>query len=254
MINACSFGLTITKTTDMHDIIRYSHVALGALCLISGIIPMFSKKGGKLHRQVGRLFFWSMFGIFITALLLLFSYRFNFFLLVIAVFSFYQCFTGYRVLYRKKPGEQTWIDWTGAIITLLAGLSFLYLGTKRFMAYGSMNPLTILLFVFGVLTSWAAIEDMINFRKKDMPEKLWWFYHHMSAFCGAYIAAITAFAVQMSGSYLSHIEYNWLSWILPAMIGVPLISFWKRKYMTKHAAKKTIRVSVKSIPTPTERK
>lgn len=241
-----SFGPHFTKTTDMHDIIRYSHVALGIICLISGIIPMVSKKGGKLHRQVGKLFFWSMFGIFITALLLLFLYRFNFFLLVIAVFSFYQCFTGYRVLYRKKPGEQNWIDWTGASITLIAGLSFLYLGVTRYLASGSMDPLTILLFIFGFLTSWAAIEDMINFRKKDTDEKLWWFYHHMSAFCGAYIAAVTAFAVQMSVSHLSHIEYSWLSWILPAVIGVPLISFWKRKYMAKHAGKKTIKITIKS--------
>lgn len=228
----------------MHEILRYSHVAMGVLCLISGIIPMFSKKGGKLHRQVGKLFFWSMFGIFLTALLMIFFYRFNFFLLVIAVFSFYQCFTGCRVLYRKKPGEQTWIDWTGASITLIAGLSFLYSGGIRFLATHSLDPLSILLFVFGFLTSWAAIEDMINFRKKDMDEKLWWFYHHMSAFCGAYIAAITAFAVQMSSSYLSHIEYSWLSWILPAMIGVPLISFWKRKYMTKHNQSKPIKVTV----------
>lgn len=218
----------------MHEFIRYSHVLLGALCLLSGIIPMVTKKGGKLHRQTGRLFFWSMFGIFLTALIMITFYRFSFFLLVIGVFSFYMCFTGYRVLYRKKQGEQTWIDWTGAIITVVAGCSFLFLGGFRFLSSGNLNPLTILLFVFGILTSWAAIEDMILFRRKEIDDKLWWFYHHMSAFCGAYIAAITAFAVQMSGTHLAHVEYAWLSWILPATLGIPMISFWKRRYMKKH--------------------
>ncbi|RNC83806.1 MAG: hypothetical protein ED557_08515 [Balneola sp.] len=222
----------------MHDILRYTHVLLGALCLISGLIPMFSKKGGKLHRLSGKLFFWTMFGIFATALLMIFFYRFNYFLLVIAVFSFYMCFTGYRVLYRKKPGEQNWIDWTGAIITTLAGLSFLYLAVTRYIDSGSIKPLIILLTVFGFLTSWSAIEDMIIFRKKNVDDKLWWFYHHMSAFCGAYIAAVTAFAVQMSGTHLAHLEYAWLSWILPAALGTPLISIAKRRYMKKHQSNK----------------
>lgn len=223
----------------MHDILRYTHVFLGALCLISGLIPMFSKKGGKLHRLTGQLFFWSMFGIFATALLMIFFFRFNYFLLVIAVFSFYMCFTGYRVLYRKKPGEQTWIDWSGAIITVLAGFSFLYLAITRYLDSGSLNPLTILLIVFGVLTSWSAIEDMTIFRKKEVDSKLWWFYHHMSAFCGAYIAAVTAFAVQMSGTHLSHLEYSWLSWVLPAALGTPFISIAKRRYMKKHGSNKS---------------
>ncbi len=218
----------------LSNILIYSHIAFGTVCLISGIIPMISKKGGKLHRQTGKLFFWSMFGIFITALGIISFVRFNFFLLIIAVLSFYLCFTGYRVLHRKKPGEQTWIDWSGAIITFIAGLSFIYAGTTRYIEIGSFDPLTILLFFFGPLTSLNAGQDMRIFLLKEIDDKLWWFYHHMSAFCGAYIAAVTAFAVQMSNTHLSHLEYSWLAWILPGIVGAPLISFWKRRYMKKH--------------------
>ena len=200
---------------------------------------MITKKGGKAHRQTGIVFFWAMFGIFITALLLITFYRFSFFLLVIGVFSFYNCFTGYRVLYRKKPGEQTWVDWSGALITLLAGLSFI--GTAiYYLAQGSgFTPFIILLCIFGFFTSSTAITDIRIFRKTDMDEKLWWFYHHMGAMGGAYIAAITAFAVQMSNSHLSHLEYSWLSWILPAAIGVPAFSLWTRSYRKKFELRKT---------------
>ncbi len=222
----------------MAELLIYSHVAFGASCLFSGIIPMVSKKGGKLHRQTGKVFFWSMFGIFASALLMILFIRFNFFLLIISVFSFHQCFTGYRVLYRKKAGEQTWVDWFGAIITLIAGLSFIFTGVSRLIDQGTLNPLTILLFVFGALTVWAASDDIRMFMKKEIGDKLWWFYHHMTTFCGAYIAAVTAFAVTISGRYFSHLEYSWLAWILPGMIGGPLISFWKRKYMKKNAGRK----------------
>lgn len=222
----------------MHDFIIYSHVFFGAICLISGLIPMLVKKGGKVHNRSGQIFFWSMFGIFITALILITFYRFSFFLLVIGVFSFYNCFTGYRVLYRKKPGQQTWVDWTGALITLGAGLSFI--GTAVYnLAQGSgFTPYVILLCAFGFFTSSTAMTDIRIFRKPDMDEKLWWFYHHMGAMGGAYIAAITAFAVQMSESHFSHLEYSWLAWLLPAAIGVPGFTFWARSYRKKFALRK----------------
>ncbi len=222
----------------MHDIIRYSHVALGAICLVSGFIPMVVKKGGKIHNQSGIIFFWSMFGIFITALLLITFFRFNFFLLVIGVFSFYNCFTGYRVLKRKKPGQQTWIDWTGAIITLIAGLSF-WATAIYYLSQGvGLTSYIILLILFGFFTSGIAITDIRIFRKNDMDEKLWWFYHHMGTMGGAYIAAITAFSVQMSATYLSHFEYSWLSWLLPAAIGVPGFSYWRKTYRKKFELRK----------------
>ncbi|MEO1022569.1 MAG: hypothetical protein AAFW89_08495 [Bacteroidota bacterium] len=217
----------------MHDVLRYTHIACGVVCLFSGLLPIITKKGGKLHRQTGRLFFWSMFGIFITALGLIFLVQFNYFLLVISVFSFYSCFTGYRVLYRKKVGEQTWIDWAGAVITLLAGLSFIYFAVKNLLAGSGLQPIVILLIVFGSLTSWISIEDMLIFQKKEMNSKMWWWYHHMNAMSGAYIAAITAFAVQMSGLYLDHLSFSWLAWVLPGMIGAPMISIAKRRYKKK---------------------
>lgn len=224
----------------MKELLTFIHITCGTICLISGLMPMFSKKGGKIHRRAGATFFWSMFGIFISALALITFIKFNFFLLIIGVFSFYQCFTGYRVLYRKKPGQQKWFDWAGAIITLLAGLSFIGMGIWRVIEYSSFSSITILLFIFGVLTSLTATTDIRMFLKTDIDEKLWWYYHHLVAFSGAYIAAVTAFAVQMGGTHFPNSEFVWMTWVLPGVIGGLLISFWKRKYMRKH--KSAVRV------------
>ena len=82
----------------------YSHVFAGASVLLSGLVAMLAPKGGRGHRMAGQLYFWGMFWIFASALLLIGMVRFNIFLLVMGVFSFYLTFSGYRVLKRKGAG------------------------------------------------------------------------------------------------------------------------------------------------------
>ena len=55
------------------------HVAAGIFSLISGLIAVIAKKGGKLHRKVGLLYFLSMIIIFITALGIVIFLEFNFY-------------------------------------------------------------------------------------------------------------------------------------------------------------------------------
>ena len=113
----------------MADALILSHVVAGVTTLISGLLAaFFGKKGGKLHRQVGLVFYWSMFWIFISALLIISFVRFSAFLLVIAVFSWYMTFSGVRVLKLKKTMMAKPVDWTAAIITLLSGLFFIGMG------------------------------------------------------------------------------------------------------------------------------
>ena len=77
----------------MEKLLILSHVVAGGLTLVSGLLAAFvGKKGGKLHKQVGNTFFWSMFWIFVSAILIISFVRFSDFLLVIAVFSFYMAF------------------------------------------------------------------------------------------------------------------------------------------------------------------
>ena len=106
----------------------YSHVFAGASVLLSGLVAMLAPKGGRGHRMAGQLYFWGMFWIFASALLLIGMVRFNIFLLVMGVFSFYLTFSGYRVLKRKAPGQQGWIDWGAAIFAIASRLGLLFYG------------------------------------------------------------------------------------------------------------------------------
>jgi len=215
---------------NLEQIIILSHVIAGGLTLASGLMAAFiGKKGGKLHKQVGKVFFWSMFWIFISALLIIAFIRFNFFLLIIAVFSFYMTFSGVRVLKIKKTLKVEWYDWAASVITMLFGLSLFIIGIRLLILNGTQNAMGYLCLFFGFFTANTAWLNFKGFRKKEQP-KMWWWFAHMNSMCGALIASITAFLVQNGEIFGIADRMNWLLWVLPAAIGSPLISYWARKY------------------------
>ena len=69
---------------------------------------------------------------------------------------------------------------------------------------------------------------------KHVDHKLWWFYHHIGAMCGAFLAALTAFLVNAVGPHISQYSFSWTVWILPTIIGAPGIVFWIRYYKKQH--------------------
>ena len=93
--------------------LRWMHIAAGTLALFVAPAAMLTVKGGRAHRRWGKIYFWSMAVVAATALVLG-LWRPQIFLALLAVFSFYMAFSGYRVLFRKRlvgvrgPGR-----WTG---------------------------------------------------------------------------------------------------------------------------------------------
>ncbi len=81
-----------------------SHVAAGFIALVMAPLAMITQKGGRQHRRWGRIYFWAMFVIFVSALVLVY-FRPNFFLFMISILSFYGAFSGYRAIYRKHPEQ-----------------------------------------------------------------------------------------------------------------------------------------------------
>jgi len=208
-----------------------SHALAGFLTLLFGTLNLINKKGAKLHKRIGIAYMLCMGWIFVSALLVIAFYRFNFFLLVIAVFSFYLCFSGYRVLKRKKAGKGKLIDWIAAILTLLFGIYLLGMAAYLF---GKGNTLYgILSVVFGFGTCRTAWNDIKVFRQKEFNEKQWWWYHHMQAMCASMIAAVTAFLVQNGGKFFPDFEQPWIFWLLPTVLATPLLIWWIRKYRVK---------------------
>ncbi len=208
-----------------------SHVLAGILSLLTGLIAAFiGKKGGKLHRQVGKVFFWSMFWVFISALLIISFVRFSAFLMVIAVFSFYMAFSGYRTLKIKKAMKVEKIDWIAAIVTGIFGLGMIGMGINYLTPSSSSSALGYLCLIFGFFTTQTAIKSIYQFRKLHKADKMWWWFAHLDAMSGSLIASITAFLVQNGRLFALSSDYGWVFWLLPTIVGIPIITYWNIKY------------------------
>ncbi len=209
----------------------YSHVGAGTLALLGGLMAAFiGKKGGKLHRQVGGASYWSMFWIFVSALLLVSFVRFNFFLLIIAVFSYYMAFSGVRTLKIKKTGKVGLIDWIAGGLTVAFGVWLFGYGLYRITALGNSGALSMLSLFFGFFTTNTAYLNLKTYRDFHKQEKMWWWLAHMNNMNGSLIACITAFLVQNGRIFDLPSSLGWLLWVLPAMAGAPLTAYWARKY------------------------
>ena len=82
--------------------LRWIHIAAGMLALGLAPAAMLTVKGGRAHRRWGKTYFWAIAVVASTAVVLG-LFRPQIFLVLLAVFSFYQAFSGYRALSRKRP-------------------------------------------------------------------------------------------------------------------------------------------------------
>ncbi len=215
------------------QIATYSHIIAGAAILIFGTYALATKPGGKSHRVVGKIFFWSMVWIFLSTIYMVSAIRFNLFLLIIGIFSFYLSFSAYRVLYRKKKERVHWVDWMGAILTVLAGIVMMGLAIWVWQKQG-LGSAVYLCAIFGFFTVQAAWRDIRVFRTGSLDNPMWWLYQHMSGMGGAYIAGITAFLVQASARWFPAWDGQWIVWVIPGVLGGILLSRYIRTYRKKH--------------------
>ncbi len=217
---------------ELSTVIITSHVLAGIISFFSGFVAMITKKGGKIHLQAGMVYLWAMAYVFVSALMILCFVRFNFFLMVIAIFSFYACFSGYRVTKRKRPGEEKWYDWFAAGLLFIAGM--VLTGYGVYLAMQENWGAVVLFSFFGIFSMMAGYKDIKLFRSRERKHKMWWLISHIGAMLGSYIALITAFLVNNMPKYFPEFEYQWIFWILPTLVITPLIITWVRYYRQKY--------------------
>jgi hypothetical protein len=101
------------------------HIAAGAGSFLFAPIALATAKGGKQHRRWGMVYLWCM-GIVAGTALPMAIYRPVLFLALVAVFSFYFAFSGYRVLKLKdlpRGGSAKPIDWFAGIFTFCSSVA-----------------------------------------------------------------------------------------------------------------------------------
>jgi uncharacterized membrane protein len=201
------------------------HVIFATLALLSGALAIILKSNTPRHKPIGRIYFWSMTVVFITATFISVIKNLQF-LFLIGIFTYYATLIAYRALKLKNlhQGQKPQaIDW---IIEAIAGLTFLCMIIFAVMVYRqSGNTEAIIPFVFGVLGVWGVYRNVSAFRKGPT-ETLYWLKKHIGNMCGSYIGAITAFTVNQS----SHIPLNpIILWLGPTFIIMPIIVFELKK-------------------------
>jgi len=218
-----------------------THVEAGVTALVVAPVAMLTQKGGSAHRRWGRVYFWAMFVIFVTALAVL-LFRPNVFLFIISILSFYGAFSGVRSLRRRRPerGERAArLDWGAASLALLAGVSFIVWGALPLLglvAGKTPTAFSVLGIVFGMVLSKDALDDLKSFRRPN-PDPLWWWTYHLERMVGSYLAAVTAFMVQNVAPLLPE-ALEWTVWVAPGVLGGVGISFWIRHYQKKFATRR----------------
>lgn len=205
------------------------HVIFASLALLSGALAIVLKSNTPRHKPVGRIYFWSMTVVFVTATFISVVKNLQF-LFLIGVFTYYATLIAYRALRLKElhRGQKPHaVDW---IIEAIAGLTFLCMLVFSIVVYlQSRNSQAIVPFVFGSLGVWGVYRNVRGFIQGPT-ETLYWLKKHIGNMCGSYIGAITAFTVNQS----AHIPLNpIILWLGPTLIITPIIVLELRKVKSK---------------------
>lgn len=211
------------------------HIAAGTLSFLLAPVALVTAKGGRQHKRWGIVYLWAMGAVAATALPMAFFFPVRF-LALVAVFSFYSSFAGYRILKLKdlaRGGAARPIDWIAGIITFGASALLLWLSFYR---SESIEVIPTVGRVFGVIGMLLAARQMRHFLFKPT-EKMFWWYGHLGGFIGSYIAAWSAFSTVT----LSRVFGNtWYVWLWPSIVGVPAViattAYYRRRFASRSVA------------------
>ena len=199
------------------------HILFGGVALFVAPAAMLTRKGGLWHRRWGKIFFWAITAVALTAVVLSLI-RSGLFFLLVAVFSFYLAFTGYRILYRKTPQQRPGkVDWTAASAMLLGSLALIGYGVYLMLT----SSFGIVAIVFGVIGFLFGLSDVRDFLHPPTEKMAWW-YSHMTRMLAAYIATVTAFSV-VNFKFLPPVP----RWLWATVVGTVVIVVWTRYYRKK---------------------
>lgn len=84
------------------------HIGAGSIALLAAAVALVTAKGGPRHVLAGRVYAAGMTAVFLTAVPLAMLGA-DLFLLLIAVFSFYMVFSGWRFARTGGGGPTRWI-------------------------------------------------------------------------------------------------------------------------------------------------
>jgi len=212
------------------DLLLGIHIIAGASTLVTGPIAIFYNfKDTHKHRMVGKVFYYAMLIVAVSAIISFFKHPdkvFFQFLLGISFLVLAGIFRGVRSIFLMKGGRVTPFDWG---YTVLLGLNAVFmLGMSAWhLVAGTMIAFPILFGVFGLM---CASDTWVNWKSFSNPSALHpldWMQLHLSTMLGAFIASTTAFTVNAA-----HFLPWWAQWFGPTLLLVPLQFYFGKKVKT----------------------
>ena len=199
----------------LNTVLLTIHIGAGSLALLTAAIAVFTPKGQKWHILSGRVYAIAMTLVFLTAVPLALLGA-NIFLLLIAFFSFYMVFAGWRFA-RNRRGRPHAVDWVADAIMLTIGLGMgVYAGILAMSGY----PQWVTMTMFAAIAVGLGVADGLYHRQR-LARGGQRISRHLTNMLSGSIATITAVLVV-------NVETTppWVAWILPAVIIAPFITWW----------------------------
>jgi uncharacterized membrane protein len=198
-------------------LIYYIHAPLGGIVLLTGGIALIVKKGNNVHKNSGKIFFFSMLFSAISAFIIsVLPNHESPFLFSIGLFSTYFLISGLRSLNFKKKEFQLRTDKIIAYMITLTGIAMILYPVLLF------SKLNIILTVFGVVGIVFGFRDLKLFKDIKRLKKNW-LKLHLGKMIGGYIASVSAFFV------VNQILPGIWNWFIPGIIGSGYITYWMIK-------------------------
>ena len=215
-----------THYLEIEKPLLYLHILAGFVSLGIAYVLLFIKKGNKRHKKLGMIYVYGMTTIFVTAIPLSLLGEFNAFLFVIAIFSFYLAFSGYRQG-RDRNGAREQIDKVLGVFITATSILFYSMAVNLYLIEDSMWITSV---IFGSVALVFGINDFRRMKLIERPN----FYDrtnlHLNLMLAGTIATTTAFIVT-----LDPFSTLWMNWVAPTIIGTPIIIYFSRRELAKKA-------------------
>lgn len=208
------------ELANFTKILIITHVVFGSIALISGSISLIAKKGNKLHKKSGKIFYYNLIlSALISLIIAIMPNHESPFLFCLGLFSLYFIIGGYRSLKYKNENNSFLLDKIIAYLIILLGIVMV---SYSILANSTLN---IVLLNFGVVSVLFGIIDHILFGNLKRIRKHW-LKIHLSKMTSGYIVTVTAFIVNQW-------SFGIWGWFMPTILGNVYIFFWFYKLNKK---------------------
>lgn len=236
----------MSASTFFFDAVVLVHVATGFVGLAAFWVPVFARKGGRLHVQAGRVYAYSAYVVTLSAVtasagrIVSYTgqglglaenaelYGIAVFLGYLGVVTFANVRQGIRVLATRRAPESLRTPFHEALAWTCVGCSALVV-VLAVAVWSAVSPVLLGLSPVGIIAG----SNMLRRMRNPGAERMGWLYSHLGSMIGGGIAFHTAFAVFGAQRFFSYDLAGpliMLPWLLPTIIGLPAIAVWTRRY------------------------